>query len=138
MLLADVLKGDSYKNRLRDIDDGEDYVVPSTAVVCAIAEFHELEVEIESKIKKKWYPSSGNYIFGPDMSESEACNYAEQRAKKNIMRQKMRERLKSRSHLKCLQRQVSMSSKNSCNTIYMNVRMENEGIQKVKMRLCPK
>ena len=112
--------------------------VINKTVIPYVDDTRKCTIEIESKIKKKWHPSSGNYIFGPDMSESEACNHAEQRAKKNIMRQKMRERLKSRSHLKCLQRQVSMSSKNSCDIIYMDVRMENEGIQKVKMRLCPK
>ena len=102
-------------------------------------------MKIESKIKKKWYPSTGHYIFGPDMSESEACNHAEQRAKKNIMRQRVQEKLKSQSHLKCFNKDyywdgdvLKLSEKESCNIIYMNVRIENEGIQKVKMRLCPK
>lgn len=102
-------------------------------------------IEIESKIKKKWYPSTGHYIFGPDMSESEACDHAEQRAKKNVLRQIVQEKMKSESHLKCFNKDyywdgniLKLSKNESCNIIYMNVQMESEGVQKVKMRLCPK
>jgi len=119
--------------------------VINKTVIPYIDDTRKCIMKIESKIKKKWYPSTGHYIFGPDMSESEACNHAEQRAKKNIMRQRVQEKLKSQSHLKCLNKDyywdgdvLKLSEKESCNIIYMNVRMENEGIQKVKMRLCPK
>jgi hypothetical protein len=36
-------------------------------------------MNIEARIKGKWYPSDANYVFGPDMSEVDACNIAEQK-----------------------------------------------------------
>ena len=44
-------------------------------------------VEIESRIEGEWYPSSAQYVFGPDMSEDNACGLAENRAKVKVMRE---------------------------------------------------
>ena len=33
-------------------------------------------VGFEAKIRQKWYKTRSFYVFGPDMSQSEACNKA--------------------------------------------------------------
>ena len=57
-----------------------------------------------------------DYMFGPDMSQMDACNHAEDRAKKGIMREIIPETLKSEKSLNCLLTNV----KKSCKVIYMN------------------
>ena len=43
-------------------------------------------MSIEARVKGKWYPSKGEYMFGPDMSQEDACGLAENRAKVKVMR----------------------------------------------------
>ena len=73
-------------------------------------------VSIEARVKGKWHPSRGEYMFGPDMSQTDACTHAEDRAKKDIMREQIPETLTSEKNLKC----DLTSSKKSCKVIYMN------------------
>ena len=76
----------------------------------------------------KWYPSKGEYMFGPDMSQVDACTHAEDRAKKQVMREKIPETLKSEKNLNC----SLTKRKKSCRVIYMNT-----SIGKVKfMETC--
>jgi len=50
-------------------------------------------VNLEVKVKDTWYPTSGTYIFGPDMTENSACKNAETTAKENILRKTIPEKL---------------------------------------------
>ena len=74
------------------------------------------KVSIEARVDGKWYPSKGEYMFGPDMSQMDACAHAEDRAKKGIMRKIIPETLKSEKSLNC---DLTKSMK-QCKVIYMN------------------
>ena len=89
-------------------------------------------MSIEARVKGKWYPSKGEYMFGPDMSQEDACGLAENRAKVKVMREVIPETLKSEKNLKCDLTNV----KKSCKVIYMNVVMTDFGLQRVRMESC--
>ena len=89
-------------------------------------------VSIEARVKGKWYSSNGEYMFGPDMSQKDACDLAENRAKVKVMREIIPETLKSEKNLKCNLTKV----KNSCRIVYMNVVMTDFGKQRVRMVSC--
>ena len=42
---------------------------------------------MDVKIHNAWYPTEAEYVFGPDMTEVDACKRAEIRAKESILRQ---------------------------------------------------
>ena len=95
-----------------------------------IKDIRKCVVSIEARVDGKWYPSKGEYMFGPDMAQVDACTHAEDRAKKNIMREIVPETMTSEKNLKC----DLTSSKKSCKVIYMNT-----SIGKVKfMESCEK
>ena len=71
---------------------------------------------IEARVDDKWHPSKGEYMFGPDMSQVDACTHAESRAKKKVMREIIPETMTSEKNIKC----DLTSSKKSCKVIYMN------------------
>ena len=81
-----------------------------------IKDIRKCIVSIEARVDGKWHPSKGEYMFGPDMSQVEACTHAEDRAKKQVMREKIPETLKSEKNLNC----SLTKSKKSCRVIYMN------------------
>ena len=58
-------------------------------------------VSMDVKINGKWHPTSGTYVFGPDMSENDACKSAELSAKENILRTTVPEKLKKTMEQKC-------------------------------------
>ena len=89
-----------------------------------VKDIQNCKVSIEARVDGKWYPSKGEYMFGPDMSQMDACAHAEDRAKKGIMREIIPETLKSEKSLNC----DLTSSKKSCKVIYMNT-----SIGKVKL-----
>jgi len=89
-------------------------------------------MSIEARVKGKWYPSQGEYMFSPDMSQENACELAENRAKVKVMREIIPETLKSEKNLKCDLTNV----KNSCKVIYMNVVMTDFGKQRIRMLSC--
>jgi hypothetical protein len=74
------------------------------------------KVSIEARVDGKWYPSKGEYMFGPNMSQMDACAHAEDRAKKGIMREIIPETLKSEKSLNC----DLTKSRKQCKVIYMN------------------
>ena len=93
-----------------------------------IKDIRKCIVSIEARVDGKWHPSKGEYMFGPDMSQVDACTHAEDRAKKQVMREKIPETLKSEKNLNC----SLTKSKKSCRVIYMNT-----NIGKVKfMETC--
>ena len=87
---------------------------------------------IEARVKGKWYPSKASYIFGPDMSQMDACGLAENRAKVKVMREIIPETLTGEKNLKCSLTNV----KNSCRIVYMNVVMTDFGKQRIRMESC--
>ncbi len=89
-------------------------------------------MSIEARVKGRWYPSKASYIFGPDMSQMDACGLAENRAKVKVMREVIPETLKGEKNLKCTLTNV----KNSCRIVYMNVVMTDFGKQRVRMESC--
>ena len=89
-------------------------------------------MNIEARIKSKWYPSTGNYIFGPDMSEVDACNLAENRAKVKVMRAIIPETLKSEKNLKC----DLTSPKKSCRVVYIDAEVSGYGKQQIRILSC--
>ena len=89
-------------------------------------------MSIEARVKGKWYPSKGSYIFGPDMSQMDACELAENRAKVKVMREVIPETLTGEKNLKCTLTNI----KKSCSIVYMNVVMTDFGKQRVRMVSC--
>ena len=89
-------------------------------------------VSIEARVKGKWHPSKGEYMFGPDMSQKDACDLAENRAKVKVMREIIPETLKSEKNLKCTLTKL----RQSCKFIYMDVVMADFGQQRVRMKSC--
>ena len=89
-------------------------------------------INIEARIKGKWYPSTANYIFGPDMSEVDACSLAENRAKVKVMRTIIPETLKSEKNLKC----DLTSPKKSCRVVYIDAEVSGYGKQQIRMLRC--
>ena len=100
----------------------------SVEKVPKVKDIRKCMVSIEARVDGAWHPSKGEYMFGPDMSQMDACNHAEDRAKKGIMREIIPETLKSEKKLNCSLTNV----KKSCRVIYMNT-----SIGKVKfMETC--
>ena len=89
-------------------------------------------MSIEARVKGKWYPSKASYIFGPDMSQMDACGLAENRAKVKVMREVIPETLTGEKNLKCALTNI----KKSCSIVYMNVVMTDFGKQRVRMVSC--
>ena len=90
--------------------------------------FRRCVVSIEAKVKGKWHPSKGVYIFGPNMSATDACSHAEFRAKKEVMRTIIPETITSKKNVKCDLTNV----RKGCRVVYMNT-----SIGKVKfMETC--
>ena len=52
-------------------------------------------------IDGKEYPGSGDFVFGPDMSENAACSQAEQRAKLEVVRLVSPEILNAKTDMNC-------------------------------------
>ena len=99
-------------------------------------------VSIEARVKGKWYSSNGEYMFGPDMSQKDACNLAENRAKVKIMREVIPETLKSEKNLKCNLKSNLTKGKASCNIVYVNGLMDEttgrwgQSRQRIRMKIC--
>ena len=58
-------------------------------------------VEMDVRINKDWYPTSGTYVFGPDMTETAACKRAEIKAKETILREVVPEKLSRTMNQNC-------------------------------------
>ena len=97
-----------------------------------VEDTRKCSMNIEALIKSKWYPSTANYIFGPDMSEIDACSLAENRAKTKVMRTIIPETLKSEKNLKC----DLTSPKKSCKVVYINAVVGEFGQQQVRILSC--
>lgn len=61
------------------------------------------EMTMDVTIKGKVYPASGSYIFGPDMTENDACDQATIKAKKEVITAVSSEILTSKTQMNCSQ-----------------------------------
>ena len=100
-----------------------------------VQDTRKCRIRISARIDKQWYPSSGEYVFGPDMSETEACSNAENRAKLNVMREVIPETLQSQRKLRCSKKDLTRVM-DSCMIAYMNVVLSGYGKQRIKMEMC--
>ena len=100
-----------------------------------VEDTRKCRIRLSARIDKEWYPSTGEYIFGPDMSETEACSNAENRAKLNVMREVIPETLQSQRKLNCNTKDLTQS-KSSCMIAYMDVVIRGQCKQKLKMEMC--
>lgn len=55
-------------------------------------------------IKDKTYPAQGTYVFGPDMTENQACEFAEKKAKEQVIREVSPVKLSSNTDLSCIKK----------------------------------
>ena len=58
-------------------------------------------VSMDIQIEDKWYPATGTYIFGPGMSENDACERAEISAKEEVLRKTVPEKLNKKMESSC-------------------------------------
>ena len=58
-------------------------------------------INMNVTIDGKTYPTMGDFVFGPDISENSACKNAENRAKEMIIRKVSPEVLSANSDMKC-------------------------------------
>jgi hypothetical protein len=123
-----------YKTKTKVVYEGsiESVRVIKKDVKNYVEDTRKCTMNIEARIKGKWYPSTANYIFGPDMSEADACSLAENRAKTKVMRTIIPETLKSEKNLKC----DLTSPKKSCKVVYINALVGEFGQQKIRMISC--
>ena len=123
-----------YKTKTKVVYEGsiESVRVVKKDVKNYVEDTRKCTMNIEARIKGKWYSSTGNYIFGPDMSEIDACSLAENRAKTKVMRTIIPETLKSEKNLKC----DLTSPKKSCKVVYINALVGEFGQQKIRMISC--
>ena len=105
-------------------------VSKSVEKVPKVKDIRKCMVSIEARVDGAWHPSKGEYMFGPDMSQVNACTHAEDRAKKKVMREIIPETMTSEKNLNC----ALTNPKKSCKVIYMNT-----NIGKIKfMENCEK
>ena len=123
-----------YKTKTKVVYEGniESVRVIKKDVKEYVEDTRKCSMNIEALIKSKWYPSTGSYIFGPDMSEIDACSLAENRAKTKVMRAIIPETLKSEKNLKC----DLTSPKKSCRVVLIDAEVSGYGKQQIRMLSC--
>ena len=81
-------------------------------------------------------------MFGPNMTQKDACGLAENRAKVKVMREIIPETLKSEKNLKCNLQSTLTKGKVSCTIVYVNGLMSSENgywgqtRQRIRMKVC--
>jgi hypothetical protein len=66
-----------------------------------ISNIRKCVISLEASIYGKWWPTKGEFMYSPDMSENDACDHAEERAKKKIMEEVIPETLTGEKNIKC-------------------------------------
>ena len=64
-------------DRVKNVDY-KVYEIGETAKKCTVS--------LDILMRDKWYKSKGTYVYGPDISERQACNSAELNAKENALK----------------------------------------------------
>ena len=70
-------------------------------------------VKMDVNIYNAWYPTEAEYVFGPDMTEADACKRAEIRAKESILRKIVPEKLNRILNQNCVTKTESGDLKQS-------------------------
>tara|TARA_Y100000389_G_scaffold149554_2_gene148956 strand:+ start:8159 stop:8695 length:537 start_codon:yes stop_codon:yes gene_type:complete len=73
-------------------------------VITYIEDTRKCMVTADVKINGVTYPASGDYVFGPDMAENDACDQALIKAKKETMSIVSTETLSSKTKRQCTQK----------------------------------
>lgn len=73
------------------------------------------------QIKDKTYPAQGDYVFGPDVSENVACDFAEKKAKEQVIREVSPVTLTANTDMTCVQDSVQGNSVNGSTTVSKTV-----------------
>ena len=58
-------------------------------------------VNMSINVDGKWYDAEGSYIFGPSLSQNEACKKADDRAKEDVLRLAAPEVVTGQKYLNC-------------------------------------
>ena len=96
-------------------------------------ETKKCKVLVQGKVQGKWYYTSQDYIFTPDMSENEACKNAINKAKDDLLKKYVPEFIESKENLNC---QVLTNPRIECTIETLNVVMPGLGLQEVKLKQC--
>ncbi len=59
--------------------------------------------EMEVKVHGKWHSTRATYLFGPDMTENEACDRATAAAKLEILKSQVPEKLSNKQLMECFE-----------------------------------
>ena len=113
----------------------ESVIVKDKTVTEYFRETKKCKVLIKAKILGKWYMTSEDYIFTPDMSENEACQNAVNRAKERLLQKFVPETLESTKNLNCQVRDLT-KQRIECRIETLNVVMPGLGLQEVKLKQC--
>ena len=108
-------------------------IVKDKTVTEYFRETKKCKVLIKAKILGKWYMTSQDYIFTPDMSENEACKNAINKAKDDLLKKYVPEFIESKQNLNC---QVLTNPRIECRIETLNVVMPGLGLQEVKLKQC--
>ena len=111
----------------------ESVIVKDKTVTEYFRETKKCKVLIKAKILGKWYMTSQDYIFTPDMSENEACKNAINKAKDDLLKKYVPEFIESKQNLNC---QVLTNPRIECTIETLNVVMPGLGLQEVKLKQC--
>ena len=110
-------------------------IVKDKTVTEYFRETKKCKVIIKAKVQGKWYITSEDYIFTPDMSENEACQNAVNRAKERLLQEFVPETLESTKNLNCQVRDLT-KQRIECRIETLNVVMPGLGLQEVKLKQC--
>lgn len=70
-------------------------------------------MSMDVTIEGTTYPTEGSYVFGPDMTENDACEQATVKAKKNIISEVSPEILSAKTEMNCTNRSVVSTASTS-------------------------
>lgn len=77
-----------------------------TEVFDYVEDTRKCVVTMTVKIGKEFYPTRGEFVFSPTMSQVEACAFAEERAKSEIIRKISPQTLTAKTDMQCNLKQV--------------------------------
>ena len=92
----------------------------------------QCNVNMSIKVDGKWYDAEGSYIYGPNLSENEGCNKADERAKEDVLRLVAPEIVTGQKYLNChtgkrvVDLVPDMVDNKICTKVFFDAVIENE------------
>ena len=92
----------------------------------------QCNVNMSINIDGKWYDAEGSYIYGPNLSENEGCNKADERAKEDVLRLVAPEIVTGQKYLNChtgkrvVDLVPDMVDNKICTKVFFDAVIENE------------